>query len=686
LTKNLPDTSPPAIVLEEEELLQQNRRRLLENPEVSGPSEGRIISQLLQLRDDVNTAKTEDLPSLYQQMNHLNSLLDQIRGARKERFVDPDCPYFAHLRLDESGKERDVFLGRATRLSHGLRIVDWRNAPISRLFYRYKEGEDYLEEIAESLREGFVSARRILHIQHGELLRVADSVATYVKRQEGWNQVDREQVQLAGGEGAALRAGSPLSAHLGAGAKHRATKFLPDIAALIDPEQFDLITAKTSGVLVIRGSAGSGKTTVALHRIAYLCYESPRRFRSDKLMFIVRGRAMRDYVAHVLPSLGVQGVRVSTWSKWARRMVRAHFPMLPKVVDGGIPSAVRLIKLHHTTEERLRAHIQSTRKPATATQAIDDWMHVLTDFNAIRTDLGEELDENQLNQAFRWLGEQQESIAALLDREPEAHAQLDPEDDAILLRAFQLRVRPLSNRQRRIEFSHLAIDEVQDFSPIEILVLLGICDKHQSVTLAGDTRQHISQESGFSSWSGFLKQINVESTALNTLEISYRSTHSIIRFAQALLEDDSQQAPRTVREGPSVEFFAFSDHGACVAFLAEGLRDLLLAEPLANIALLAPSSELAKTYFNGLQDADLEQVRLVQEQKFAFAPGIDVVEVRDVKGLEFDYVIVVEVSAFHYPDSPHHRRLLHVAATRAVHQLWLTSCATPSSILPATMS
>ena len=68
--------------------------------------------------------------------------------------------------------------------------------------------------------------------------------------------------------------------------------------------------------------------------------------------------------------------------------------------------------------------------------------------------------------------------------------------------------------------------------------------------------------------------------------------------------------------------------------------------------------------------------------RFAFAPGIDIVEVDQVKGLEFDYVIIVEVSAFMYPDTSHYRRLLHVAATRAVHQLWLTSCATPSPILP----
>ena len=116
----------------------------------------------------------------------------------------------------------------------------------------------------------------------------------------------------------------------------------------------------------------------------------------------------------------------------------------------------------------------------------------------------------------------------------------------------------------------------------------------------------------------------------------------------------------------------------------EKLSRLQNAEPLANIALLVPNEELGDAYYDGLKVCELESVRRVRNQQFAFSPGIDVVEVTEVKGLEFDYVIIVEVSAFHYTDSSHHRRLLHVAATRAVHQLWLTSVATPTSILPQT--
>ena len=73
--------------------------------------------------------------------------------------------------------------------------------------------------------------------------------------------------------------------------------------------------------------------------------------------------------------------------------------------------------------------------------------------------------------------------------------------------------------------------------------------------------------------------------------------------------------------------------------------------------------------------------RRVVSQDFSFAPGVEVTEIEQVKGLEFDYVVLVEVNAAEYPDTATARRLLHVGATRAVHQLWLTTVGTSSPIV-----
>ena len=684
------------IIREEMSLLENNRRILLENPIGFDNSAKELVEQLVSLRNEIVSAKEEDLPSLYNQMDQLNASLKTMEQNVGKDEVDPDSPYFAHMRLEENGRKRDVFIGKATNLDNGLRIVDWRNAPISKLFYRYTEGDEYEEEFGQQVREGTILLRRILHIQRGELYRVSNSQTTWIRNGDTWQSLAENQVHLAGGQGSAFRAGSTLTSQLGAGVALRANKHLPDIAALIDPEQFELISAQHNGIMVIRGSAGSGKTTVALHRIAYLCFDNPKRFVPENMMFIVWGKAMRDYVSHVLPHLGVKKLKVTTWKNWAIKTFKEHFPTWPKITKQITPDAVREIKLHPKTASRLKQQILSTPEaPQTLEQVYDDWAQVLTDFSAIEEYMEDSWSVNMKERAESWLANQSELLSNWMegdrgnaDTDVEI-AFLDFEDVALFLYAYQLRIGKLTSGGGKIALSHLVLDEVQDFSPIEVLVLLGVCDKHQSVTLAGDTRQHISKSAGFSSWSEFLDQIGVATTALSTLQVAYRSTTQIVDFAMKLVHkstdtdsvDSDDAPPRTVKQGPPVEFFRFAEHGACVAFLSDELRKLQHKEPRANVALLTPSMEISEMYYNGLLACELDNIRLIVDQEFAFAPGIDVVDVEQVKGLEFDYVIVVEVSAFEYPNSPYHQRLLHVACTRAVHQLWLTCVGTPTALL-----
>ena len=670
----------------EEELghLARTRQLLEENPEGPQASETEVVGELMRLQEEFREAKEEDKGSIQQQLNALAARLDALRNGRQTEKVDPDSPYFAHLQLEEDGRRRDIFLGRATRLGHGLRIVDWRNAPISKLFYRYQEGDEYYEEFAERWHEGIVSARRSLHVREGELLRVDGGNGTWIREGTDWRTLDRDRPRLAGGEGVSLRQGKTKSARLGAGVQLRKDKHLPDIAALIDPEQFELITQSPEGVVVLRGSAGSGKTTVALHRIAYLSFAlGPRRFPHKNVLVVVWGRAMRDYVAHVLPALGIKGVKVTTWTKWSVETMVRHFPDLPRTIAEDTPEPVVRMKLHPGVSEALETVIARNPGPARPEQAIEDWARLITDPTLLSRAMGDDISLAALSRALRWNVSQVENVMAWVEGDHEVDARLDAEDAALLLRAWQLRVGSLKRPGgRKLQYAHVVLDEVQDFSPVEVQVLLGACDKNQSVTLAGDTRQHISQNAGFASWQEFLDRIGVPSTALATLEVSYRSTHPVIRFALDVLDDPSQPPPRTTRNGPPVEFFPFSDHGACVAFLTEELTRLVHREPLANIAVLTPSEAMSELYFDGLSRADVPGVRLVHEQRFAFAPGIDVGEAAQVKGLEFDYVVIVEASARFWPDTPHHRRLLHVAATRAVHQLWVTTVGTASPILP----
>lgn len=682
------------IVADELGVLEKVTALLKDAPTAPQPSEASLLEELARLREMLRDGeKTEDHAALVEQWNRQTALLNQLRSSRQAPQVDRNSPYFAHLRLREGNNERDILLGKATRVQHGVRIVDWRNAPISRIFYCYQQGEEYEEEIAGRSMTGAVVARRTVTIRDQTLQRVDAPEGTFCRdpqTSEGWRRIASEAPRLAGGEGAALRAhraGDGAQRRLGTdleGNRRSVDKHLPDIAGLIDPTQFELITRPSSGFVVIRGTAGSGKTTVALHRIAYLAYDDPA-IDSAQTMVIVFSQALRDYVGHVLPALGVHHVHVRTFRDWAAEHVRRLFPKLPRSTREDTPGVVQRLKLHPATFVALKRQVERVSAPATPEQAIDDWASTLVQLDLLRQVFSEvapdAFTDDELTRAANWNRERHMELSAWLEGDHDSPAELDPEDDTLLLRTWQLRIGPIPARPNRpLRYRHVAIDEVQDFSPGEVQLLLGCLDERQSITLAGDTQQHVMQEAGFTSWADFFKHLGIEGTEVNTLEISYRCSRPIAEFAVHLLGDlrEDPEPPRTTRDGPPVELFRFTDHGACVAFLSDALKHLAQKEPLASVAVLTASRTLSTLYYRGLLTGDVPALRLVERQDFTFAPGVEVTEIEQVKGLEFDYVVLVEASTTTYPDTPAARRLLHVGATRAVHQLWVTSVGTPA--------
>jgi DNA helicase-2/ATP-dependent DNA helicase PcrA len=230
------------------------------------------------------------------------------------------------------------------------------------------------------------------------------------------------------------------------------------------------------------------------------------------------------------------------------------------------------------------------------------------------------------------------------------------------------------------------VDEVQDFGPVELAVLLDTTTARKSITLAGDANQAVAPEHGYDSWTTMLARLGLPHECVDPLRISYRSTRQIMEVAVSVLGplagEERPQAPRT---GAEVEGFRFTSAGEACEFLARVLRDLVGREPLASVALIARHPEQARDYFEALAAVEIPGLRLVAEQDFSFRPGIDVTDVRQTKGLEFDIVILLETNEQSYPDNDHARRFLHVAMTRAAHQLWVTCTGAPSPLLPASL-
>ena len=685
------------IVDDELRLLAHVTQVLAERPYIAPPKETDLVTELVRLRDEIPKAKEEDRGSLMDQYHQNVSLLEQIRASRDKPQVDPDCPYFAHLRLTEDGRARDLCLGKATRIEAGIRIVDWRNAPISRIFYRYQQGDDYEEELGGKMVQGEVTARRTVTIASGKLDRIEapEGVFHYDAATNTWTRKDREGLRLRGGEGAALRAhaaGEGLHRRLGTdldGSRRRQDKRLPDIAGLIDADQFALITRPSTGFVVVRGSAGSGKTTVALHRIAWLGYDDPQ-INSPRTLFVVFSPALRDYVGHVLPALGVPNATISTFRHWAVEQRRRHFPSLPRAVRDDTPAAVLRLKQHPVMLTALEEQVKRAVGPATAEQAVDDWASVLVQPDVLRPILDEQahgaFTDVEIDRITTWCRERHEEFVAWQEGDKEARPELDPEDDALLLRAWQLRVGPLRAKGGLpLRYRHIAIDEVQDFSPLEVRVLLGCLDERQSITLAGDTQQHVMRDSGFTSWEGFFRHLGVEGTSVDTLRISLPVQprgHAVRPRRCSAICAKKTRSPTVARSGPPVELFPFTDHGAIVAFLADVLDRAAPRGAARERRDPVPRRRRQRAIYDGARTTPTcPGCGSSRAATFTFAPGVEVTEIEQVKGLEFDYVILVDVTAARFPDTPSSRRLLHVGATRAVHQLWVTTVGTASSIV-----
>ncbi len=317
---------------------------------------------MLELRDDVSVAKPEDLPSLFEQMHHLGALRGQ-RGRSISGSVDRTTPYFGHMRLEEvipaaerrpgmpPKRRRDVLIGARSYVDsgEGIRIVDWRHAPVSRIYYRYAEGDDYEEQLGDRVIEGSMLTRRGVTIVAGELVRVSAPQGTFVRGRDGaWKRVNVHRGRLETEKHWSARLGVVAGARLGVGVdgQVRQDKHLPAIASMLDEAQFSLIARESAGLVAIQGSAGSGKTTVGLHRIGYLAFTEPQRFPPDKMVVVVPNEALIHYVSRVLPSLGVEGVPVTTFTRFATRLAVQMFPKLPPRATDETPPVVSRAKSH----------------------------------------------------------------------------------------------------------------------------------------------------------------------------------------------------------------------------------------------------------------------------------------------------------------------------------------------------
>ncbi len=225
-------------------------------------------------------------------------LEDKREQHRQNLLIAKKEPYFGRLDFQEEDKEakQEFYIGKFgidDEESGDLLVTDWR-APVSSLFYAFSGSEDDVYYLSpDGAVEGEIHLKRNIVIREQQLQRVVDS---YVKGDDA----------LSGGD-------EFLLYRLGEHKDHR----LRDIVATIQGEQNEIIRYPKNEPVIIQGVAGSGKTTVALHRLAYLLYEYREQMRAERMIIFAPNAMFLDYISQVLPELGVGHIQQTTFTDWA---------------------------------------------------------------------------------------------------------------------------------------------------------------------------------------------------------------------------------------------------------------------------------------------------------------------------------------------------------------------------------
>ena len=259
---------------------------------------------------------------------------------------------------------------------------------------------------------------------------------------------------------------------------------------------------------------------------------------------------------------------------------------------------------------------------------------------------------------------------------------IDVEDYALLFEVMFLKAGSMkTGKGRPPSYSHMMVDEAQDLAPVELAVLGRTLRPDAALTVAGDQAQGVDPAVVFQGWETVLNTLGVEGTEPVHLRTTYRCPRPIAELGQQVLGPLAPDVPpEAPRDGAAVLGRHFPGEGHAAVFLTEVIGDLGRAEPRASVAVIARDPDSARRVHAALDQA--LSVRLVLDGDFSFAPGVDVTDVAQVKGLEFDYVVIPDASENRYPAVDISRRALHVAVTRAGTQLCVVSTGRRSPLLP----
>lgn len=587
-----------------------------------------------------------------------------------------DSPFFARVDFRyEDEEEAEVFyigIGNFAETAGTMPLIyDWR-APVSSLFYDYDKGEASYEAPAGRM-EGEICSKWQYKIKNGKMLYGFESDM----------KIDDDILQQELGSNGDVQ--------------------LKNIVRTIQKEQNEIIRNTRDKILVIQGVAGSGKTSVALHRIAYLLYHDRKNLRSANVLILSPNGVFADYISHILPELNEENIQEMSFDLFAYKELQE---IVSDCEDRYHQIERQLREDDKEQEERYRTkqsaefvgmaegflaqledelmdftEVEFKGMKLTEQEIIDLFYYkfqeipLLARMGAVQEyfvdawetlrgrDLSEEEKEclssrfmkmyvtRDVYKIYNWLLE--EMGYPLLPTVQYEKRQLQYEDVFPML---YLKYR-LEGGKKHKQIKHLVIDEMQDYSYLQYVILdyLFSC----KMTILGDKQQTIDTTER--DVLTFLPKILGKDIRKIVMNKSYRNTVEIAQYANSITANTAMELFE--RHGKAVEERK-TDKKEAIDFVVNKIKEV--GEKYETITIITMTEKEAEEFYRQLQERGV-QASYLDRDSMHFQKGVTVTTFYMAKGLEFDCVFGISSKW----NEEKGKQGKYICATRALHELYM---------------
>ncbi|KKR06063.1 MAG: Helicase IV [candidate division WS6 bacterium GW2011_GWF2_39_15] len=678
--------------------------------------ENELEKQVLIIENETGDDKKEAVKIYNQLMKMINEHVKRIN--RELQILD--IPYFGKVVFNRVRSEKfpkgsiTSYIGKFAyfdRETNSSLITDWR-APIANLYYTNSgptEGVEFTSPLGQQM--GSIEQKRMFEISKARIKSIYDA-------KTGNTAADEFLL-------------SQLNQKIG--------QKLTDIVSTIQNEQNRIIRDKIDKLSVLQGVAGSGKTTIVLHRLAYLFFTYNKQIKAEKTLIIAPNKLFLDYISDVLPSLGIDGVETNTYLFWAKKvlnwsnkhilanikpdpesqMIKGSKEFLIQLVEGfteyidelleGLPFSnsekiyrnyyeIRAKSADITPVEALKLSVQKEKnqlmyKGSTTASFLRR--------NELYGDVITEKIEDYLKQGldimmiYKKIVSKMSIPSAVKQRTDKIVRKLRSyytyeADDLPALLILHL----LLNGSADVLRDYIIADEAQDLSYSQIYSMY-LTTKKSNLMLAGDLAQAIREPNCIDDWIELIettKKLNHGelSYEYHQLNKCYRTTIEIINYVTTRIDrvfPKSYLRPEAVlRHGEPVDVLQSDSplvegKSGDIKRLAEKIKEEL-DKSRNTIAVITKDAVSAQSLYEHLEKEGGLSQYLIPIGVENYSAGVIITPVLNAKGLEFDSVFLIDVNSDNYPSTFESARKFYVAGTRALHHL--TICFTknhPSDIL-----